>query len=489
MRVQRGIVAQRPLRVLIHSEPKAGKSHLACGAPHAIHLDCEQGTLGFDVDRVDVRRWEDYTDALEQLSREDHDYRLISTDTLDALERHLCEYCARKLGVREVSEAPFGRGWAMVEAEWTRLLEQLRGLQDRRGISLVFLAHSMPTTTSTPDGDAWAEWRLRVNRKTQGVWLGWVEEILFLHQQVKLKKKSRVAEGSRRVLETREAAAWQAGSRRLRVEQIVLPDSTPAACWAALREAYLDGMPPRPTNRGSEEREGDSPSAPEASEPDSRGRPPEGPPASGPREASGPATHSPDGRLWEEIDDVAYLREVRAAESNATARTCAERRLEQLGEPPAFTPRDAPRGISGRPWSEVGATPGELRWLRQVAASTSQKALVRERAIARLAEIDQAEEAEEAARQRSEHYADRRSKRLDELSQSEYGQPWSELRSEARDNLAALGCGLIGGQRGEELFASSNGEWSRWIALLSHEDLTALKEAISKRAQPQGVSA
>lgn len=240
--IQRGAVERRPLRVLIHSEPKVGKSHLVAGAPDVLFLDAEQGSLSFEVARAPISEWRDLQEAMRFLEAADHGFKTVVLDTIDSLERllmmHICQ-CDGKDTIEDVGGG-FSKGWVKLEEEWHWITDRLANIQQRRAINVVALAHCEASNHSEPTGESWKTWRLRANKRTTALWTGWVEEILFLRRLVSTRKG--IAAGSQLALETRSSPAWQAGSRRLRARQVKLPNADPPQVWAVLRNAYLASM-------------------------------------------------------------------------------------------------------------------------------------------------------------------------------------------------------------------------------------------------------
>lgn len=287
--IQVGAVHARPIRVLIHSEPKVGKSHLAAGADHPIFFDAEQGSKGFDVARVDLRDWRDLEKGLDFLTWQPHDFGTVVFDTLDSLERVAAANVLSGSKCDSLMDMPYGKGWSGMEERWRWLAERLSKLQEERGMSVIFLAHCQPKGHQEPDGAAWNRWELRVNVKTSGVFLGWVEEIFFLQAKVGTKHKSKIGQSMTRVLHTQQSPAFQAGSRRIKDSQIQIPVAEPAQCWEKVREAYRRGA-------GSPARQARPPQGGQPSPAPS----PAPAPAPKPGVYTGEELHSALGTIWPE---------------------------------------------------------------------------------------------------------------------------------------------------------------------------------------------
>lgn len=247
--VKSGAQHSRPIKALIYSEPKCGKTHLVAGAPGVIFADCERGALGYDVPRLEVTHYSQIVELVGELTRGDHSYKTLAIDTLDSLERLLAEDLLgakfdRAEGLGEVS---FGKGWAAAEGRLTKLTGALDALQRQRGMNVVILAHAAKGQDSDPDDEAaWSEWLLRVNKRTSQLFRGWVEDLLFLRDLRTVHRKKRLGNWQGIAIETRRSAAWDAGSRRIRVDQIRVPWAEPAQAWKALAKAYRAGVPAQP---------------------------------------------------------------------------------------------------------------------------------------------------------------------------------------------------------------------------------------------------
>lgn len=244
--VKRGRQAT-PLKWLVYSTPKAGKTHLLTGARDPIFLDCERGTLGFDCARVEITSWAQFRDAVEELLRAEHPFRTVVVDTLDALERlviaHVIEHDHRAQSIEEVGGG-YGKGWGTITAQWQWLCQQFDRL-NRRGLNVVLLAHSKVERVKDPDsGEEYDRWTLLANKRTAGVFRGWVDDVLFLTRQVTTRgKRSTKGEGGARVIHTRWAPGRDAGNRRGLRDTIAIPEGDPARAWSAVHEAILEALP------------------------------------------------------------------------------------------------------------------------------------------------------------------------------------------------------------------------------------------------------
>lgn len=235
--VRKGVVAVRPLRALVYGLPGIGKSTFAAGAPGALFLDAEHGTLGLDVARVEINRWKDLQDVLRELMGE-HAYKTVILDTVDAVERMLVDEVCRQADAQTIDNVGggFGRGWTRVEARWNSVLEQLANLQHARGLNVILLAHCNASTFSDPAGEDYTRWQLRLNKKLKESTTGWVDEMLFATYDVEKDKKTRKGKGGDRVLRTEWRPGFDAKNRRDLPFEIALD-------WDAFKQALVASMP------------------------------------------------------------------------------------------------------------------------------------------------------------------------------------------------------------------------------------------------------
>lgn len=219
-------------KILIHGEPKAGKTTLAAAIPDAIFLATEPG-LG----SVEAMRWEDekgnyVIDSWAKLMTatreavESKRFRVVVLDTIDLCyelaREHICAnhgeeyYTDGKLG--------YGKGTALINNEMRRYLMRLGALD----MGVVLLGHTVMETVTTRTGDIQRAVP-NLPEKARRPLLGMMDAILYVDFETEQQGDRRVA---KRVLRTKPHPNWEAGDRSGR-----LPHTLPLD-WAVLSEAY-----------------------------------------------------------------------------------------------------------------------------------------------------------------------------------------------------------------------------------------------------------
>ena len=240
--VQRGRV-ERPPVVLLYGTEGVGKSSWAASAPEPIFLDLEGGT-----DRLDVARfpkpesWEDVLAAVAQLTTEQHEYRTLVVDTLDALEPLCWAYVCQQAKQPDIEAFGYGKGYVAALDQWRVFTAALERLIRQRSMSAILIAHSWIRPFKNPEGDDFDRYELKLHLKAGGFLKEWSEAVLFAryetfaHKDAKTKRVRGVSTGDR-VIHTARTAAYDAKNRYF------LPEVIPLVDWQSFVDAIAFGAP------------------------------------------------------------------------------------------------------------------------------------------------------------------------------------------------------------------------------------------------------
>lgn len=244
--ITRGRV-EKPTRVLLYGVEGVGKSTFAASAPNPIFIAAEDGTAQLDVARFpEPKTWADVFDALDELLHGEHDYKTVIVDTLDWLEP-LCWAAVVASGgakIKSIEDFGFGKGYVAALDEWRRLLAKFEQVRIKRGMGVVFLAHSWIKTFKNPEDEDYDRYELKLHAKAGGLMKEWADAVLFTRYETfankdeKTKRVRGVSSGSR-VIHTQRTAAWDAKNR------YGLPQTLPLD-WDAYAAAVIANQPADP---------------------------------------------------------------------------------------------------------------------------------------------------------------------------------------------------------------------------------------------------
>lgn len=243
---------QKPHRIVAYAPEGIGKSTFAAGAPDPIFLDAESGTSHLDVARFPKpETWSDVLEAVTTLRTEEHGYRTLVIDTLDAIEPLLWAHICAETGVRSIEEVGggYGKGYVAAVDGWRRLLASLEHLQRSKSMHVVLLAHSQVKAFRSPDAEDWERYTLRLHEKSAGIIKEWADDVLFCNLEVvtardaKTKRVRGISTGAR-LIHTVRSAAYDAKSRS------GLPESLPLS-WSEFEASIEAGAPAPATDMAS----------------------------------------------------------------------------------------------------------------------------------------------------------------------------------------------------------------------------------------------
>jgi hypothetical protein len=158
-RVSKGKVA-RPLWTHLYGPEGMGKSTFGARAPEPIFIDAEDGTANIDTTRFvfdDAGRtkpkdWPEVLEAIRTLDREEHPYRTLVLDTVDALEALIWAHICKRDGKTSIEDYGFGKGYVAAVDEWRLLIAALERIR-AKGMNVITLGHSIVKAFHNPEGD------------------------------------------------------------------------------------------------------------------------------------------------------------------------------------------------------------------------------------------------------------------------------------------------------------------------------------------------
>lgn len=234
------------IRMVLHGEPKVGKSSFAEKAPEPIYLSLDDGTNDLDVARIPFKwrdgtertvpeTWDDILGAVRMIARGGHPYKTLVIDPFNwaemLLHKHLCD----SRGWSDIEAPGYGKGYAIAATEWAKFLALL-DIVIAKGIHVILIAHTAVTSVQNIGGEDYKQSSLPLDKKTSVRTVGWADCILFAEFDVSVKKKKGELRATatmtdKRFLRTQPSAAWKAGNRWS------LPDPLPLD-WATFYAHY-----------------------------------------------------------------------------------------------------------------------------------------------------------------------------------------------------------------------------------------------------------
>ena len=227
-------------------------STLCSHAPGALFLATEAGLNSLEVFQIPISTWEEFLKACGEVAAGGHDFKTIVVDTLDNAYRMCSEHVCAKHKIEHESDLGYGKGFALVNSEFHRVLNKLSLLP----YGLFLVSHSQEKEIETRAGK-----RTRIvpslPEKARQMVLGMADIILYCDVETVVGPDGKPRE--RRVMRTKPTETYEAGDRTGRLPDVLDLD------YAKFAQAFAGGqvqqMPGLKDLEGAKGAEGTQPQA------------------------------------------------------------------------------------------------------------------------------------------------------------------------------------------------------------------------------------
>jgi len=218
------------LTVLVYGPHKYGKSEFCSQADNALFLATEPGLNHLEVYQQPISSWDELLVAAKDIAEGRHAFRTVIIDTVDNAYRMCAEYVCQKNKIEHESDLDYGKGYALVNGEFHRVLNKLALLP----YGLFLVSHSQEKEIETRTGK-YTKVVPTMPDKARKLVLGLVDIILFCDLEPAPGPDGKPA--YRRVLRTKPSTAYEAGDRTGRLPEVIDLD------FAAFVTAFAQGVP------------------------------------------------------------------------------------------------------------------------------------------------------------------------------------------------------------------------------------------------------
>ena len=194
------------LTVLVYGQTKIGKSTLCSNSESAVFLATEPGLNALDVYQVPIQSWEDLLNACAEITEGKHPFKTIIIDTIDNAYKFCTDYILKKFKIEHESDLGYGKGYAIVNNEFQRVLTKLAFLP----YGLFLVSHAKEIEVDTRTGK-YTRIVPTLPDKARKIVLGMVDMVLFCDLESTTGEDG--AQGMRRVIRTKPSLYYEAGDR------------------------------------------------------------------------------------------------------------------------------------------------------------------------------------------------------------------------------------------------------------------------------------
>jgi len=202
------------LTIFVYGPHKYGKSMWCSKAEDALFLATEAGLNSLEVFQQPIGTWDDLLVAAKEIASGKHPFRTVVLDTVDNAYKMCAEYICHKFKIEHESDLEYGKGYALINIEFYRVLNKLALLP----YGLFLVSHSQEKEIETRTGK-YTRIVPTLPDKVRKLVLGMVDIILFCDLEQTTAPDGKQA--YRRVLRTKPSATYEAGDRTGRLPEVI----------------------------------------------------------------------------------------------------------------------------------------------------------------------------------------------------------------------------------------------------------------------------
>lgn len=200
------------LTVLVYGQTKIGKSTFCSQSEGALFLATEPGLNALDVYQVPIQSWDDLLNTCAEVVEGKHPFKTIIIDTIDNAYKFCTDYIVKKFKVEHESDLAYGKGYAIVNNEFQRVLTKLAFLP----YGLYLISHAKEIEIDSRTGK-YTRIVPTLPDKARKIVLGMVDMVLFCDLDPSTGEDG--AQVMRRVIRTKPSLYYEAGDRTGRLPE------------------------------------------------------------------------------------------------------------------------------------------------------------------------------------------------------------------------------------------------------------------------------
>lgn len=195
------------MTTLIYGPSKIGKSTWCSQADNALFLATEPGLNALDVYQIPIRTWEELLSACREIDAGKHKFKTIVIDTIDNAYRFCSDYICAKAKIEHESDLGYGKGWALINNEFQRVLTRMAFLP----YGLFMVSHAVEREIETRSRK-YTRMVPTLPDKARKIVLGMADLILYCDLEAETDEEQNRTR-YRPVIRTKRSAYYEAGDR------------------------------------------------------------------------------------------------------------------------------------------------------------------------------------------------------------------------------------------------------------------------------------
>ena len=131
-----------PKVFFIWGQSMSGKTYLARQFPNPLIINTDGNAKKVDTPSVEVYDFETFVKVIEEIEEGKHEFKTIIIDLIDDIKTIMERYVCKTLGVEDLADAGYGKGFSKAKSSWQKLMLRLNKLP----YNVIFISHIMEIT-------------------------------------------------------------------------------------------------------------------------------------------------------------------------------------------------------------------------------------------------------------------------------------------------------------------------------------------------------
>ena len=203
--------------ILVYGPVKIGKSSFCALSDSALFLATEAGLNHLNVYQIPIKTWEDLLAACAELVVGKHNFKTVVVDTLDNAYKMCSEYICEKHGIKHESDLGYGKGFALVNTEFHRVLNKLSLLP----YGLFLISHTQEKEIEERTGK-YTRYMPNLPDKARKTVAGMCDMVLYFDSEDETDDDGKVKQ--KRIIRTKPTRYYEAGDRTGKLPEIIEMD-------------------------------------------------------------------------------------------------------------------------------------------------------------------------------------------------------------------------------------------------------------------------
>lgn len=202
------------LSILVHGNPKIGKSTFCSNIENALFLATEPGLNALDVYQIPIQTWSELQSTMVEIRKGSHEFKTIVIDTIDNAYSMCSKYICKKYGIEDASDLGYGKGFKKINETFQEFITTLGTLP----YGLIMISHSQEKEFDSKRGK-YTKIIPTLPGKSREIATSFVDFILYFDVELVVNKKGKSE--YKRVIRSRNSQFFEAGCRYPKFPEVI----------------------------------------------------------------------------------------------------------------------------------------------------------------------------------------------------------------------------------------------------------------------------